>query len=127
MTCFAKKKCTVIIISSHIQGHERGKEDEATRVRKRSTLREQGKPEAARRGNQRLSGINGKEKLGPRGSKIWAKERAGGLEHVNGNERPNLTQPGALRKLLIQGSHQCHKKALGIHLSDPRLAGPLQC
>lgn len=76
MPCFKKKKCTIIIISPHPQAHKRRKDDEITRVRKRSAAREQGKLEAARRGNKGSSGKKRVEKLGPRGSRIRPKERA---------------------------------------------------
>lgn len=51
----------------------KGKDDAITRVRKSSTAREQGEPEAGREGSRGMKRV---EKLGPRGSRIQPKERA---------------------------------------------------
>lgn len=85
---YLKKESTVIVIISHIGSHKRGKDDERTRARKRSASREQRKPDAARRGSEGSSGMKGMGKLGPRGSRLWLKERAGVWSELMGIRTP---------------------------------------
>ena len=102
---------TVIGIISHTEGHKRGKDDERTRVRKRSASREQKKPDAPRGGSEGSSGMKGMGKLGPRGSRLWPKERAGFWSALMGIiDSPN-PPPRALRKLLTHGSQAVIQKA----------------
>ena len=69
VSCIAD--CLVLsMFSTHIEGHKRGKDDERTRARKKSSSREQRKPDAARRGSEGSSGMKGMGKLGPRGSRL---------------------------------------------------------
>ena len=69
--------CHFLLRIPHIEGHKRGKDDERTRARKKSASREQRKPDAARRGSEESSGMKGMGKSGPRGSRLWPKERPG--------------------------------------------------
>ena len=103
---------TVIGIISHTEAHKRGKDDERTRVRKRSASREQKKPDAASGGSEGSSGMKGMGKLGPRGSRLWPKERAEVWSTLMGIIDSPKPPPGALTKLLTHGSRAVIQKLL---------------
>lgn len=79
MLCLKRREMHYNYNQFYPQGHRRGKGEELPRVRKRPAWRERGSQRPPG-GKHRIKWQERVEKLGPRGSRIRPKERAGGLE-----------------------------------------------